>query len=124
MTVVIAARGPLWHVFIMSISSILSSAVSGLVANSARVATSAENIANVNTDGYLAREARQSAVPGVVSGPAFGAGAVQVSAIEPSNVNVGKEFTNMMAAKAAYEANAAVVRTAEKMLKDSLDIKA
>jgi flagellar basal-body rod protein FlgC len=108
----------------MSISSILSSAVSGLVASSARITASAENIANVNTDGYLAHDTQNNSPSGLVSGKAFVPAAVQVAAIEPSNVSIGKEFIDMMAAKAAYKANAAVIRTAEDMLEDSLDIKA
>lgn len=108
----------------MSISSILSTAVSGLVANSARVAVSAENVANVNTDGYLARDTSDSAARGLVSGPSIVPGVVQAVEIQPSDVDVGREFTNMTAAKAAYKANAAVVRTVEDMLDSSLDIKA
>ena len=105
----------------MSISNVLSTAVSALAANSTRVATSAQNIANVNTDGYLAKD---SASPGIVSGQAFGAGALQIEAIEPSNVNMAKKFMDMIVAKAAYEANAKVLRAGDKMLKDAIDIKA
>jgi len=105
----------------MSISNVLSTAVSALATSSTRVATSAQNIANVNTDGYLAKD---NAAPGIVAGQAFGAGALQVEAIEPSNVNMAKEFMDLIVAKAAYEANAKVLRAGEEMLKDAIDIKA
>jgi flagellar hook protein FlgE len=105
----------------MSISSILSSAVSGLVASSAKVATAAHNVANINTDGYLAQE---KSAPGVVATQAFGSGVVQVQEIEPSNVNVGKEFIDMMVAEHAYKANAQVIKISEEILKEAIDIKA
>ncbi len=105
----------------MSISSILSTAVSSLLANSSRVATGAHNIANVNTDGYLAQE---STSPGVIVGQAFGSSVVQVEAMDPSDVNIGKEFADMMVAKAAYEASAMIVKRADEMLKEATDIKA
>ncbi len=108
----------------MSVSSILSTAISGLASSSARVAASAQNIVNINTDGYLAKDAQGRVTPAVSVSRAFGAGSVQVEAIEPSNVNVAKEFIDMIAAKAAYEANAKVIRTTEDMQKDVLDIKA
>lgn len=107
----------------MSVSTILSTAVSGLMSSSARVATSAQNIVNVSTDGYLAKDAQTGRAVPVVASQAFGSGRTQVEAIEPSNVNVGKEFINMIAAKAAYEANAKVIATAQGMQKAVLDIK-
>ena len=108
----------------MSISSILSTAVSGLLASSARVAASAHNIANVNTDGYKAQDSQGRVSPSVSAAQPIGAGTVQVEAIEPSNVDVAKEFIDLIAAKATYEANAQVVRTSDEMLRESLDIKA
>lgn len=108
----------------MSISSILSTAVSGLLVNSARVAASAENIANVNTDGYLAKDLQGVAASPVAAGRAFGAGSVQVEAIEPSNVDLAREFIDIIAARAAYEANARVIGAAEDLQRDALDIKA
>lgn len=103
----------------------MSTAVSGLLAGSERVYTSAHNIANVNTDGYLAEELDNPKVAPPINAPQpLGAGNAQIAEIEPSNVNVGKEFMDMMTAKAAYEANVAVVETAEEMAKSALDIKA
>ncbi|NQU58279.1 MAG: hypothetical protein HQ513_13665 [Rhodospirillales bacterium] len=108
----------------MSVSSVLSTAISGLASSSARVAASAQNIVNVNTDGYLAKDAQGRVAAPLLASRAYGAGSVQVEAIEPSNVNVAKEFIDIIAAKAAYEANAKVIRTTEDMQKDVLDIKA
>jgi flagellar hook protein FlgE len=108
----------------MSISTILSTAVTGLVSNSARVATRAENIANLNTDGYLAKEVQTGFGGQAFTSTAFGSGSVHVEAIEPSNVNLAKEFIDIIAAKAAYEASARVFSTAEEMHRDVLDIKA
>lgn len=109
----------------MSISSILSTAVSGLLASSEKVHASAHNIANVNTDGYLAedREKPQAAPPLNAPRP-IGVPNVQIQEAEPSNVNVGKEFIDILVAKAAYEANIEVIETAEKLVKSTLDIKA
>ncbi|MBC8268175.1 MAG: hypothetical protein H8E36_05460 [Rhodospirillaceae bacterium] len=108
----------------MSISTILSTAVSGLVSNSARVATGAENIANVNTDSYQAKDATTGFGRQTFTSNAFGSGSVQIEAIEPSNVNLAKEFIDIIAAKAAYEASARIFSTAEEMHRDVLDIKA
>ncbi len=108
----------------MSISSILSTAVSGLLAGSERVATSAQNVVNVNTDGYLAQDIRENSAAAVTVGKPIGAGMVQIDGLEPSNVDIGKEFMDMIVAKSAYEANAAVVRSTEEMLNEAVDIKA
>ena len=109
----------------MSISSILSTAVSGLLASSEKVHESAHNIANVNTDGYLAEDReRPQVAPPLNAALPVGASTVQIQQIEPSNVNLGKEFIDMMAAKAAYEANIEVIETAEEMVKSALDIEA
>ena len=108
----------------MSISTVLSTAVTGLVSHSSRVAASAGNIANVNTDGYLAKNAKTGVGAQVFTSHAFGSGSVHVAAIEPSNVNLAKEFIDIIAARAAYEASARVISTADEMHKDVLDIKA
>lgn len=102
----------------------MSTAVSSLLASSEKVQVSANNIANVNTDGYLAEDHDNPHVAPPVNAPRpINAGNAQITEIEPSNVNIGKEFMDMMTARAAYEANVEVIETAEEMAKTALDIK-
>lgn len=107
----------------MSISTILSTAVSGLLASSDRVVASAENIVNVNSDGYLAGDRRTKVGPSVVAGQAFGAGAVQVEALEPATIDISREFVALLTAEAAYKANIQIIRAAEEMHRETIDFK-
>ena len=78
----------------------------------------AHNIANVSTEGFAPRTARlASAEPqaGVVLNDiGFDAGA--------SGVEIPREFVRMITHQHAYDANAAVVRTADEMLGTALDM--
>jgi flagellar hook protein FlgE len=52
-----------------------------------------------------------------------GAGQIQPSSLEGSNVDLGTEFTNMIVTQRAYSANAKTITTADEMLQELMQIK-
>jgi flagellar hook protein FlgE len=52
-----------------------------------------------------------------------GAGQIQPSSLEGSNVDLGQEFTNMIVTQRAYSANAKTITTADEMLQELMQIK-
>ena len=136
----------------MSVNA-LNTAVTGLQTNQFRVDTTANNIANVNTDGFQSRTVQSSdrayinsigsgtqvastytnARPGPIA-PATQAGTgVEVMGggsggrsgmVEMSNTDMAREMTNMNASRAAYSINAVMGRTADEMTRTILDIQA
>ena len=112
----------------MGLGNAISTAVSGLRANSLGVAVAANNIANVATPGFVPDRV---ATVSVVTGPSSSAGGVTAS-VQPSmllasasvdqpNVDLAGEFTRMIQAKAAYAQSLALIRTGEQMLKQRFD---
>jgi len=123
----------------------ISSALSGLSAMSTSMAVTANNVANVNTDGYKSKEARLETGPGgqgvrvgevSTDGSAGGyrpavvravneAGVYEptVGTVETSNVDLARETVNMMETSRAFEANVAVVRTQDDMVGRLLDMR-
>jgi flagellar hook protein FlgE len=98
----------------MRVDSILSTAISGLQANAARVGVAAFNVVNANSEGFKARAVTASSViPGGV--------AASIAQTDKS-VDVAQEFLGMIQAEAGYGANAEVVRTASRMTGALLDI--
>ncbi len=52
-----------------------------------------------------------------------GAGGIVTSAVEASNVDISKEFTDLIVAQRAYSANAKIITTTDEMLTTTLDMK-
>ena len=119
-------------------SGILSTALSGLQAASARVAASANNIANVSTAGSLDEGGKEPYTPVDVVQSTTSTGGVKADfqerdpatyeAYDPSasyaneeglvaapNVALEEELVNLNIAKHAYEANLAVIKTAKEL---------
>jgi flagellar hook protein FlgE len=63
-----------------------------------------------------------SGTPTVGTPGTLGTGTLIVNAEEGSNVDISKEFTNMIVAQRAYTANTKVVSTANQMLQDTLNM--
>jgi len=117
----------------MALSGILSAAVSGLAYASSKVAASADNVANVNTAGYQAKDVRSSAIAtrqragtGYASG---GVSSVVRTKPDPtlsggSNVDLASEFVKIIEATIAYKANAKVIAAGDALAKELVDIKA
>ncbi len=123
----------------------IASARSALGAMSTSMAATANNVANVDTDGYKSREVRLETgrdgqgvrVSGVVEDSSSGglrpetvsaqneAGVYEptVDMVEMSNVDLARQSVNMIEASRAFEANVAVVRASDDMAGTLLDMK-
>jgi len=112
----------------------IQSALSGLTAFSTQVAVTADNVANVTTDGFKKSRTELIAVEsgGVRSaiqkdetaGPTIlnhtGYGPIQ---LELSNVDLAEEAVNQIIGQRGFEANIQTVKTADEMLGTILDIR-
>ena len=115
----------------------LGAPYSALVANEFRLATSANNVANINTDGFKATEVGTSdlgyinsigqgtQVTATYANPRPGPVAMDTSGgmSEQSNTDPAVEVTNQMAARNAYSANLGMARTADEMNQTLIDLK-
>ena len=115
------------------ISSIYSS-ISALFGFQTKVASTANNVANIDTDGYkktrvtlhegqtqgVSVNIQQVDEPGPMVYEQTNEGQVLV---EKSNVDLTEELPNLMLAKRFYQANLKVLKTEDEMLGSLLDIK-
>ncbi len=103
--------------------SALDTALGGLQRNERGFQVVANNIANVNTDGFRAQ--RYHPASDTVSdryepsGPAAG---VDPDAPPPSDVDLATEFVAMKRNEVGYRANTAVILTADRMMGALLDL--
>ena len=105
----------------MAINSILQTALSGLNANAAKASAAAHNVVNQGSDDARRVEARPvSVVTGGRADQGAG-GAVQVRESD-ANIDLGREFATLIAADAAYRANAEVLRRADEQARELLDV--
>ena len=98
------------------------SALSGLSAYSAKINSNANNIANVNTDGFIPqntviKEAGKDSTQAVTS-------QADDNKSEKSQTNLTKEITDQISIEKVTEANVSAIRTQNEMLGSLLDIKA
>jgi len=112
----------------------IHSALSGLVAIQKKVEANANNVANVNTDGYkktsvtlqeqepqgVKAEVRQMATPGPMVYEQTPAGEILV---EKSNVELSEELPSMMLSRRLFQANLKTVQIEDEMLGSLLDLK-
>ncbi len=105
----------------MQISGAMSSAISSLNANAAVLAAVAENTANVNSKDFDAVEIRTTSL---ASGPDYASGGVQIYILRQGEVDLGKEFTRLIQARAAYAFSTQLLRVSDQMLGEPLNIKA
>lgn len=123
----------------------ISTAQSGLSAQATSMAVTANNVANADTDGYRARDARLETGPGgqgvrvseisedTSAGdlrPETGSAGSDAGVSQPgvdlaamSNVDLASQSVNMIEASRAFEANVAVIRTADDMAGTLLDMR-
>lgn len=97
-------------------SSIGSISGSALQAYSTSLQTTAQNVANLNTDGYTAssttfQENGAGGVRAIVSGT-------------QDTVDISKEATNLISDSNGFKANLSVLKTADEMTKELFSIKA
>ncbi|MEJ2201529.1 MAG: flagellar basal body rod C-terminal domain-containing protein [Desulfuromonadaceae bacterium] len=109
----------------------LDKSIMGMNAMGTRLAVTANNIANCNTDefkkdrvtltearngGVLVQDISKVNTPGTTV-------EVYEETRELSNVDLGEEFVNLMTTQAGYTANAKVIKTQEELTGTILDIK-
>jgi flagellar basal-body rod protein FlgC len=113
--------------------SSLNTSLAGLNALQKQMDVAANNLANVNTDGFKkSRAVLESTQPqGVVAksqklelpGPlALEQTPEGEQLVEKSNVDVGEEMSNVLAGQRAYEANLKMLKIADEMTGSLLDI--
>lgn len=96
----------------MGISTILSTAFSGLRANAAKAQAAANNVVNADTPGYRPGLATTTSL--VAARGIDGGSGVQVQLErQDGEVELVREFTQLSSAEAAYKASASLIRTAE-----------
>ncbi|MFH1019199.1 MAG: flagellar basal body rod C-terminal domain-containing protein [Pseudomonadota bacterium] len=112
----------------------IHSALSGLTAIQKKIESNANNVANVNTDGYkrtrvtlhaqephgIEAVVQQSQTPGPMVYEQTSAGETPV---EKSNVELGEELPSMMLSRRFFQANLKTVQVQNEMLGNLLDIK-
>lgn len=64
-----------------------------------------------------------SGAANIVGANSGGSGSFTASSLESSNVDLSQEFSNMMTAQRAYQANSKVITTADDMLQALLSMK-
>jgi len=113
----------------VSLTGVMSAAVSGLRAESLRVNVSANNIANVNTEGFKPQDvASQTLATQQVSNNSYSSGGVLATvsptSIEDQGTDLSFEFTKLIQAESSYRHNIETLKTADDMLKELVNIKA
>ncbi len=114
--------------------SAFQAALSGLHAFGTKIQSNSHNIANSNTDGFKRTQVNlESAVPHGVktqieqintSAPkVFTEKSGELTTVEPSNVDLGKELPEMYINSQMYKANLKTIQTVDNMLGSLLKIK-
>lgn len=99
----------------------ISNNISSLQANQKLMDTTANNVANVNTVGFIPSDTRVSSLgDGVVAKNIK----VDDNGMKNSQTNLVKEIPNMMVAEKATAVNISAIKTQDEMLGSLLDIKA
>ena len=110
----------------MAIQNVLSTAVSGLLAQSFRTAETANNIVNVDTAGFKSAEVLTISVQAGDRGAGVLARRRESDAQNAGDgkgggTDLARQFANLIETEIAYKANALIVRTAEQTLGRLLD---
>jgi flagellar basal body rod protein FlgG len=116
----------------MQIGNVSAIATSGMRLQSQRVAQSAQNVANVETNGYQARQIEAQSQPGggVVgkSVPTYSPHGFTANdngtTTETSNTDLADERVTQLSSLRSYQANIDVLHTADAMLGDLINQKA
>jgi len=104
------------------IDSLLNTAISGLKTASKRAEVAANNIVNVNTDGFTADRVQQTSIV-TNSTPAGGSG-VQAQIISGNQpTDSATEIVKLIEAEVAYKASAQTLRTAQELSDELVNIR-
>ncbi|MGE4418849.1 MAG: hypothetical protein AB7D38_03320 [Sulfurimonas sp.] len=99
----------------------ISSNISSIQAHQTMMNTSATNVANVNSDGYIPSETRVVSSENSVKANTFKA---NDNGSKMSQTELSKEITNQIIAQDATEANVTALKAQDDILGSLLDIKA
>ena len=104
----------------------MGTAVSGLQAQSLKLNSTANNVANSQTEGYVPSdvtmsEKEQGGVRAQLQKPLAALGVAQGAETKPSQVDLAKEMTTLVETKSMYLANLKTVDSSEKLLGHLLD---
>jgi flagellar hook protein FlgE len=110
----------------------IDSGLSGVAANMKKMEVTANNVANVNTDGF--KKSRATFKEGAAGGVSVDVSQVntpgttkqvtekgRIKDVETSNVDLAEEFTESMSTRTGYKANLKTIRTHDEMLGNLLD---
>jgi len=110
----------------MALQAILTTANSGLQANASRVGAIADNVVNLNTPGFKPKDVRTTTLATEqTSNTNFSPGGVQAVVIqEEGAVNLVSQFMRLIQSEAAFSASVELLRTADELQRELVDIKA
>ncbi|HEY2736337.1 MAG TPA: flagellar basal body rod C-terminal domain-containing protein [Polyangiales bacterium] len=114
---------------VVQLNNVASIAASGMRFQTQRLAQSAANVANINTDGYEAETVSGVAAAGggvtAESYPTYAPHTLQMqddgSTRSASNTDLASETVTQMTSLRGFQANLAVLRTSDEMLGSLLD---
>ncbi len=107
----------------MAIQSTLSTAVSGLLAQSFRAAEIANNVVNVGTSGFKPAEVLTISIQAGNQGSGVSARRRESDGQEGGgDTDLARQFADLVQTEIAYKANAKVVRAAEETLGRLLNV--
>lgn len=92
-------------------TSVLNTALAGMARDLRGLDTAANNVANVNTDGYRARR----------EAPALDSTATD-SDLPASDVDLATEFVHLKLHEIGYQANGVLIRVADRLMQTTLDL--
>ncbi len=98
----------------------ISSNISSIQAHQTMLNTNANNIANLNTDGFIPSDTRMSSTKGMVTANTRKA---DDNGSLKSQTDLAKEIPDQIIAEKATALNVTVIRTQDEMLGSLLDIK-
>jgi flagellar hook protein FlgE len=117
----------------MQIGKVFATASSALRVESQRLAQSARNVANVNTDGYQPQRVdSETRITGGVTSSSAGTYArnalvqptQQGMSTAPSNTDIADETVSQLSSLRAFQANVVVLHTSDQMLGELINQKA
>jgi flagellar hook protein FlgE len=105
-------------------TTLFDTALAGMSRNMRGIETAAGNVANVNTDGYHAQRdgSATGAAASPESAPAAAAEAAALVDLPTSDVDLATEFVDIKLHEIGYQANGLLIKVADRMLEDTLDI--
>ncbi len=101
----------------MNTGNVFGIAVSALSAYRTRLNVTANNVANMNTEGFKTSEATMNTVPG-------GGVSASIRQLAIPEVDFAKEMVNLITAESGFKANLKTVQTQDEITQSILDIKA